>query len=163
MKKSTLAIPAAAAEIPVKPNTPAMIETIKKNNANLSILSLRCSFSPGPKSDRPLSNERRRLRSGPGKSRCPLPNVIGGPGSVFNRHPKAHKSAAKLIAATTTAPTATVRAIRRFGTMKLRERREVRSIAAAQEIASTPRGLGSVRQAKSMLAKDKANRLQSSG
>jgi hypothetical protein len=31
MKKSTLAIPAATAEIPVKPNTPAMIEMIKKN------------------------------------------------------------------------------------------------------------------------------------
>src|SRR5215472_6796344 len=44
MKKSTLAIPAAAAEIPVKPNKPAMIETMKKNNANLSILSLRWSF-----------------------------------------------------------------------------------------------------------------------
>ena len=29
-KKSTLAIPAAATEIPVKPNTPAMIETMKK-------------------------------------------------------------------------------------------------------------------------------------
>jgi hypothetical protein len=34
----------------VKPNTPAMIETIKKNNANLSILSLRRSFSPQARS-----------------------------------------------------------------------------------------------------------------
>jgi hypothetical protein len=32
-----LAIPAAAAEIPVNPNNAAMIEIIKKNSAHLSI------------------------------------------------------------------------------------------------------------------------------
>jgi len=48
MKKSTLAIPAAAAEIPVKPNKPAMIETIKKNSASLSTASLGCLFSFRP-------------------------------------------------------------------------------------------------------------------
>jgi hypothetical protein len=37
MKNSTFAIPAAAAEIPVKPNKPAMIDIIKNSNANLSI------------------------------------------------------------------------------------------------------------------------------
>lgn len=38
MKNKTLAMPEAAAAIPVKPNRPAIIEMIKNINAHLSII-----------------------------------------------------------------------------------------------------------------------------
>jgi hypothetical protein len=62
IKKSTFAIPAAAAEIPVKPNRPAMIETIRKKMANLSILSSADGSRSGWKT------ARRLLRSAHGRT-----------------------------------------------------------------------------------------------
>jgi hypothetical protein len=52
-EKEHLGDPGSAAEIPVKPNRPAIIETIKKDSASLSTASLAACCLSGPKPDPP--------------------------------------------------------------------------------------------------------------